>query len=366
MRRVLALVGLTLLVSACGAVGDGQNPNAPPRPGLEPLYQPPAPARPAAGPAAQPEAPDAEDLPFPPRLVGQAEAEALLAGDPAALRFLTIRRLAETGLIPVADAAARVAANRGALLPLTTAEPPARGLMLPLPPPAEIERMLRALWNQPGAEAQRAFVVDNVLPRAPAQRQALGIADKQSARRALDRLERLAQAGLLSLDQRLAEADALRAAIDGDGLPEILLPPAPPEPVPPPPPPPKKKAGAGVGGGGGAARGQRLPGGVSGELRVIPSPPEINPVPLPAGFTGQAGLHLLSMGSASHAEQAWKSLTASHPELAALTYKVVRADLGELGVTHRLIAGPLSPAKAQEMCATLKPKGQSCQPTPFP
>ena len=99
---------------------------------------------------------------------------------------------------------------------------------------------------------------------------------------------------------------------------------------------------------------------------MIPSPAEINAPPLPANFNGQAGIHLLSMGSASHAEQAWKSLTAEHPDLAALTYKVVRADLGDLGVTHRLIAGPLTPAKAAELCAALKPKGQSCQPTPFP
>ena len=39
-----------------------------------------------------------------------------------------------------------------------------------------------------------------------------------------------------------------------------------------------------------------------------------------------------------------------YPELAPLTFKVTKADLGELGVTYRLIAGPLD-APPPRSCA---------------
>ncbi len=45
---------------------------------------------------------------------------------------------------------------------------------------------------------------------------------------------------------------------------------------------------------------------------------------------------------------------------------VVKVDLGQMGVTWRLIAGPLDPPAAEKLCATLKAKGQECVPTPFP
>lgn len=375
MRRALPLLLLLPLLPACSAVEShvlstvtkleqGMDSNKP-RPGLEPLYQP---ANPPANPAfiPPPVAPDAQDLPFLPRLLTQAEAEALLAGDPAALRFLAIRRLAETGLIPPTDAGERIQANLAALLPLTTAQPPAAGLFAPAMAPSEMEGIIRDLWNQPHTQAQREFLIDNMLPKQPKQRQPLFIPDKESGRRALARLDRLYQSGLISRSQKDEELAALNALLDGNTLPDSLLAQAPPEPVKPVA-PKKPGRGSGTGSGAGSAKPmERLQGGVTGELKVIPSPMEINAPALPVGFTGQAGIHLLSMGSASHAEQAWKSLTTEHPQLAALTYKVVRVDLGELGVTHRLIAGPLSPANAAEICAALKPKGQTCQPTAFP
>lgn len=373
MRRALPLLMLLPLLPACSAVEShvlstvtkleqGMDSNKP-RPGLEPLHQP---ANPPADPAyiPPPVVPEAQDLPFLPRLLTHTEAEALLAGDPAALRFLTIRRLAEIGLIPPADAGERIQTNLAALLPLTTAQPPAVGLFVPAMAPSEMENIIRDLWNQPHTQGQRDFLVNNVLPKEPKQREPLFIPDKESGRRALARLDRLYQSGLISRSQKDEELAALNALLGGNSLPESLVAQAPPEPVKPVAP---KKPGRGSGSGTGSAKPmERLQGGVTGELKVIPSPMEINAPTLPAGFTGQAGIHLLSMGSASHAEQAWKSLTSEHPQLAALTYKVVRADLGELGVTHRLIAGPLSPANAAEICAGLKPKGQTCQPTPFP
>lgn len=378
MRRILPLLCIPWLLTACSKVDSyvqstaaklehATNPSAPPRPGLEPLYRSPDSETPRPTPLGQSplQQPDPEDVPFPPRLIGHAESQALLAGDPSALRFLTVRRLAETGQIPPEDAAARAAANMGALLPLTEPQPPAAGLLAPAPAPDDIEKAMAATWSNPGGASQRQFMVDNVLPLNPAKREALIIPDKQAARQAMARLDRLNQAGLVSGEQKQAEQQALQALMDGGTLPESLAALAPPpEPVQPAKP---KKTGSGGGSGSGSGRPmERLQGGVSGELKVIPSPSELNAPAIPAGFTGQAGIHLLSMGSANHGEQAWKALSTQYPELAALTFKVIRADLGELGVTHRLIAGPLSPANAAELCAMLKPKGQACTPTPFP
>ena len=369
MRLILPLLLLTVWLPACTGLdtyvssalikADSDKP----LPGLEPLYQR-RPATAAAAGIAAPLPPAPETLPFPPRLLTEEEAEAALAGDAPALRFLAVRRLAEAGLIPPEDAARRAATNLGALLPLTASEPPAAGLLAAVPPPSQVEQTLRGLWFQPASRDQRDFLAEKLLPRAPAQRQKLAIADKSAAARALERLPRLQEAGLITLAQRQAETAAVRGLLDSGALPDPIV----AAPLPPPEPPkPKKSAGRGDVVGGGAGKGmQRLPGGVSGDLVVVPSPLELNAPAVPAGFAGQVGIHLLSMGSAGHAEQAWAALTAEHPQLSGLTYKVVRVDLGELGVTHRLIAGPLTMAKAGELCAALRPKGQTCQPTPFP
>lgn len=368
MRPILPLVMLSLALSACADLqsrvsataarfDQAANPDRP-LPGLAPLGQKPQ-SPPVIAATAQPEPPSPDDFPFPPRLIGEDEARAVLAGDPAALRFLTMRRLADLGLVAPADAGARAEANMGALLPLTRAQAPAAGITTPIPPPAVVEKAMRDLWSHPGTRDQRDFLVDGLLPLAPQSRQKLDIADKQSARQALARLDRLSDSGLIDHSQAEAERAATQALIDGNALPETLVVVPPPEPVVPEAPKKPKRTGSGK-------PMERLQGGVSGELKVIASPPEINAPALPANFTGPAGIHLLSMGSASHGERAWKTLTTQHPDLAALTYKVVRVDLGELGVTYRLIAGPLTAAKAGELCEQLKPKGEMCRPTPFP
>lgn len=356
MRRSLMM--LFTLAPLAGCAIDGDTP-APIRPGLEPLANRPPPSAPVEAPAiAAPRPLASAELPFPPASVTDAEAEVLLAGDPMALRFLGLRQLTAAGLVPADDSRDRADANMGVLLPLTTVKAPAAGLDLPAPPPSALLALFHRLAGRPPAqtEPERLFILDNLLPIHPTTFQSLVIPDLAGARAALSRLPRLEQVGLIDADQRAAEEKAVQALIDGGTLPEKLVPPAPPPP--PPAPKPAKKPGGGSG--------ARMPGGVSGQLKIIPSPAGVEPPPLAKGFSGQAGLHLLSMGAANQGDKAWAALTKEHADLASLGFKVVRADLGDLGVTYRLIAGPVPPADAEKICAALKPRGQSCQPTPFP
>ncbi|HLO75416.1 MAG TPA: SPOR domain-containing protein [Magnetospirillum sp.] len=369
--RKFLMVALLPLLAGCQAADQYSGPPGPPRaessrrsipPGLEPLYapRPPVPMV-EEPPPPMPVPPPPGMVPFPTGRLSPDGAEMLLGGDPEALRFLALKQLAERGLVPVEDCAARKDANLGALLPLTAPEPPAAGLNIPIPPVTDVVARFNGLGT--GAErgtpasraAEREFLLDSLLPKVPTRREARTPPDIASARKQQERLNRLEDAGLVTPQQRAEETDALERLIAGGTLPEVLAPPPPP---PPPPEPEKKKTSGG--------RGNRMPGGVSGQLRVIPSPPGVQAPKLGAGAKGPAGMHLLSMGSAAHGDKAWEALTKEHSELAGLGHTVSRADLGELGVTYRLIAGPIDADKAQSLCATLKTRGQACTPTPFP
>lgn len=330
------------------------------RPGLEPLYaaKPPPPDA-ELPPPPPPVPPPPEAVPFPAGRLAPEQAEMLLAGDPMALRFLALKQLAARGLVPVDDVGARKDANLGALLPLTAPEPPAAGLEAPLPPLADMVARFDGLSRSAvrgtpeSRAAERDFLAEAVLPKAPAKRQSYSPPDITSARKLQDRLGRLEDAGLITPDQRAGETAAVDKLVAGGTLPEVLEPPKAPEP-----PKPKKKTTSG--------RGNRMPGGVSGKLEIIPSPYGVDAPKLASGAAGPAGMHLLSMGSAAHGDKAWEALAKEHAELAGLGHTVSRADLGELGVTYRLIAGPVEPARAESLCAALKARGQQCTPTPFP
>ncbi|NFV81980.1 SPOR domain-containing protein [Magnetospirillum aberrantis] len=327
-------------------------------PGLNQFYGD-APMPPAADtPMEPPPPPPTEYVPFPEGRLAPEQAEILLAGDPMALRFLTLKALAQRGLLPVEEAGRRKDANLAALLPLSVSQPAAAGLEAPIPPLRQMVDKFQRLHTGPQSaalmrEAERAFLADALLPERPTRRQPYSPPDIVSARKLQDRLGRLEDSGLITPEQRAGETAAIDKLVAGGTLPQELLP-------PPPPAPPKPKPVTAKG------RGNRMPGGVSGRLEIIPSPPGVEAPKLAAGATVPAGIHLLSMGSAGHGDKAWEALVKEHPELTGLGHTVSRADLGELGVTYRLIAGPMEPAKAEVLCAALKTRGQSCTPTPFP
>jgi hypothetical protein len=340
-------------------------------PGLEPLYNK-ASSAPVLAPKPASERPplaDPEKLPFPWSDLPWPKAEALLAGDPVGLHFLALNRLAAESLIPLQTTADRLAGNLGAMLPLTHPQPPGVGLHRPLPPTEIIAKRFDQLFDASrgipeSRKAEQGFLLDEVMPGPDAPRAPLEVPrDLTAAREALATLDKRHKAGLIADAQRDAEAQAMQRLISAGGLPERLLPPPPP---PPEPPPPVKKKTVKSGSTGGAKPAQRMPGGVHGGLQVIPSPPQVEAPRLTAGSSEPAGLHLLSMGTPVHAEKAFESLKKEFPELGPLGFTVSKADLGELGSTYRLIAGPTDSATAEKICAAIAAKGQLCKPTPFP
>ena len=302
--------------------------------------------------AEAPPPPPPPPSPFPPARVTGPEAAELLANDPMATRFLVLRRLAEDHLIVPDAALGRMAANKGALLPLTEPLPPAAGLDRPLPPLEGIVERVRALsaGKGKGSDATRAaegnVLLDAVLPAKPAKRLPLSPPDNAAARTLADRLTRLEDVGLITADEHAHERQAVEELITSGRLPEVLMPP------PPLPSPPAKPAKA-------KPRRNFKP-------EFLPNPAGSEAPKLKAGSKEAGGIHLLSMAAGNHGEQAWTTLVKEYPELAALGYKVVKADLGDLGTTYRLIAGPLDAMAAERLCGALRGKGQSCMPTPFP
>ncbi|OAN55740.1 hypothetical protein A6A05_08275 [Magnetospirillum moscoviense] len=335
------------------------------RPGLEPLQYRPQPAMPDQITPERPEQPDPSALPFPWVDIPWSEAEAMLAGDPAALRFLALKQLGQDGLIGLEDVIQRRAANLGALLPITVPTPPAAGLDRPTAPPSSLVKRFNHLFDTAKGtpetrRAERGFLLDAMMPGAKAPRTTLAAPiDMAQARAGLARLDRLKQTGLITRSEQEGEAQALQKMIADGALPETLI----VELPPPPPPPPAKKVVKKPGSGRPVGR---MEGGVSGRFEVIPSPPQVSAPKIPAGSNAPAGLHLLSMGTAIHAEKAYEALKKEFPDLAPLSFTVSKAELGDLGATYRLIAGPTDPANAEKICADIRAKGQSCQATPFP
>jgi len=278
--------------------------------------------------------------------VGGDEAAGLLAGDAYALRFLAMRQLAEARIVPVEDAEIRINANKGALLPMT-APPPSTGLDRPIPPIAQIVETAKRMV--PGSSGM-ALVLESVLPAEPKARMTLYPQTKDAARKVVERLERLEATGLISPDERAAEAEALFVLINSDRLAETDLPPPPP-PLPPEP----KKHGKGTGGG---HRGS-VP-------MYVPDPTNFEAPKLDPKSTGQAGLYLMRVPDPSQADKAWTMLKTQSPELAKLGVVLDRTDLGDVGVTWRVVAGPVSVQEARSLCEAVRQKNQDCTPVPYP
>jgi hypothetical protein len=270
------------------------------------------------------------------------EAVAALDGDAEAQRFLLLRQLAQDGLIGSDDAAARRAANLGALLPYSAA-PPAAGLDRPVPAQTIANRLLELLAGGGGGvasarAAERAFLLDTVLPLKPAAKAPPVRGDAAALREGRARIDTLAAAGLVDADERNRELAALARA--DQVLAELPPPPAPAKPV-------KKKAKrrpAAIG----HAQGAGVPGGA-----------------IEGGGSGPMAVHLLSMASPDLSGKAWDALKRDYPELAPLEVKTVKTAIPDLGTTYRLLAGPLTPADAEQTCRTLRGKGQSCAVTRF-
>jgi hypothetical protein len=265
------------------------------------------------------------------------EPPAAIAGDPEAQRFHALRRLVEAGLEAADDALARRTANLGALLPYS-APPPAAGLARPAPLQNIADQLARLVARPTEiageTEAQRGFLMENLLPLEPRSRALPARMDARALNIGRDRVDTLARQGLVTPEERMMELAAIE---QGE---QVLA------KTPPPPPPPAKKKPTRkkppVGSEGGARPGD-VPGGA-----------------IPPKGAGPVGVHLLSMASDTMTAKAVDALKKEYPELAALEFKAVKTEIPDLGTTYRLLAGPMPMDEAEKLCVALRAKAQSC------
>jgi hypothetical protein len=263
-------------------------------------------------------------------------------GDPvltAAARFVTLRELAENGLITEEEFRLRRQNNLGAILPLTQS-PPGAGLDRPSPPSQQVIDRLRELTRslERGAispaeqNAERQMILEGLLPAQPRNRAnpLLAPKDFMAAAQAVGRLERIKTSGLITPDEYAREKEALD---------RIAQPPA-----------PVQTAKAPVSSAG------KL--GAKGTTSAATSlPPEIK---------GKPAVHLASYKNREQAEKDIAMFKKKFSDLAKLGMLAIKVDLGAKGIYWRLKAGPLASAKAASaLCAKLKAQRQFCEPTVF-
>ncbi|MBI4182717.1 MAG: tetratricopeptide repeat protein [Proteobacteria bacterium] len=256
----------------------------------------------------------------------------------AGARFRVLKRLMDEGLVTPEEFEGRRQANLGALLPLT-GQPPAAGLDRPVPAVEQIASRLRALSRSlemraisPRAHAaERAVILDAILPREPLARAPRAAAPKGllAVASRIGEMERLREEGLIGA----AELERERAAIE-----------------------------AGFQASAPASAPQQAP-----MALARPSAPAPAAVQAPARPVG-LGVHLASYRSRAGAEKGWADILAAQKDLLGAFGPVInRVDLGPgKGVFFRLKVGPLaSPAAAQDLCVKLRARKLFCQPSPL-
>ncbi len=92
----------------------------------------------------------------------------------------------------------------------------------------------------------------------------------------------------------------------------------------------------------------------------IETPKVTAPKPAPVSSGGSTYIQLAAVKSEAEASSQWSKFKSKNPELAALSMRTQRADLGAKGVFFRIQAGPLTPANATAVCSAVKSRGGNC------
>ncbi len=281
------------------------------------------------------------------------------SGDRNAIsRFLTVKKLAEEGLITRDEYVLRRQANIGALLPYTK-QPSAAGLERKVPSTEMIVSRLRALRRAFETRAisarehaaERGMILDALLPANPAVKANMPPppADLLEAATGLRRLEALNEMGLITGKELEKEShaieqmvkygeDELAAAIQdqagasepqdsAEKSPHLLVPGV------------AEPAALGQKGSRNSARRRR----------------------------GKMGVHVASFGKRENATKARQKLREKYSALQELPARIEKTNLGSgKGVFHRLEFGPVGGERAaNDLCERLRRKGEYCVPISF-
>ncbi len=265
----------------------------------------------------------------PPPAVSEAE---LGANDDTniILRFQTLRRLLDDGLITRDEYNRRRGANLGALLPYT-APAPADGLGRPAPAPDQVVQRLRFLaeaYRQRGMTAdeqaaERAIILDALLPAVVARRAdpPPPLTDQLQVAAVVGRMEKLRAANVITEGEENREkAAAFRDLQMHQAAAEASA-----------------RSAAGL------------------------APP---PLAAPTG----PGIRLAAYRTEDRARRAWAGLRrAFSADLADLQPVVSKVHLRRHRVAYRLSAGPLPNRRAAfDLCRRLRHYGHACEVTVLP
>lgn len=242
------------------------------------------------------------------------------------LRFQTLERLFDTGLITRDEYNRRRGVNLGALLRYT-APPPAIDLSRSAPKPEQVVDRLRYLavaFEEKSISAreqmaERSVILEALLPATPRMKAdpPAPITDEMQAAAAVGRLERLAAANVINAKEQAKEREAIFRSVQ-------------------------------------VAR-------ASAEAAVSAA---VGMAPLSTSSRGP-GVLLGSYSSENQARLAWASLQLTHAsELGSLQPEIKQVRLRRRGVAYYLTAGVLpSRQEAIALCKTLKSRRQFCKPT---
>jgi tetratricopeptide (TPR) repeat protein len=245
------------------------------------------------------------------------------------LRFQTLRRLLDEGLITRDEYNQRRGANLGALLRYT-APPPAADLGRPAPAPERVVdrmRFLVAAYEEKSISAreqmaERTAILDALLPVTAIKRAdpPAPVTDQLQAAAVSGRLERLRSANVITGEEIVREKDAVSRAVQTYMAQAEAA----------------ARAAAGM----------------------------VSPPAKPSG----PGIRLASYRSEQQALAAWANLQKRYPtQLGALQPVVEKIAERRRGTLYRLSAGPLADGKtAAAVCRALRRQDPSCRPTVLP
>ncbi|MFN3076751.1 MAG: SPOR domain-containing protein [Alphaproteobacteria bacterium] len=266
-------------------------------------------------------------------------------------RFQVLRQLFNDGLMTEEEYGSRRNRNIAALLPLSSAEPPALGLERPVPPASQISARLQALRaalemraiTAGEHAAERTMILDGILPSSPSVRAPPQAppADALQAGAMAGRLERLKAMGMISPEDVVRERGLIEKAMRGDELAiaaakaSALVPPA--------------KSGKDKDAGKKGKKGKAGKGAAE------------------ATSVGGVFIHLASHKSQAEADAGWKTIAAKHPDvLGGLSPEISPINMGsDMGTYYRVKVGPLkNRSAAQDLCQKLAAEQQYCRTEP--
>ena len=95
---------------------------------------------------------------------------------------------------------------------------------------------------------------------------------------------------------------------------------------------------------------------------VVTETPKVEAKPASTPIaSGDYFVQLASVKSKAAAESEWNNFVTKYsPLLSGVSYRIETADLGAKGIYYRIQAGPVSQAKANNICDGVKTKGGSC------